>query len=54
MNNSEKVQAALAALRKRWMEIHGGKTPQECRPVALKAHDNDNDELDQSHPIEAR
>ncbi|WP_124595724.1 hypothetical protein [Burkholderia stagnalis] len=54
MNNSEKVQAALAAIRKRWMETHGSKTPQECRLAALKASHDSNDEPDELPPVEAR
>ncbi|KWH15139.1 hypothetical protein [Burkholderia multivorans] len=53
MNNKEKVQAALAAIRKLWMERHDGMTPQECRSAALKVGDDSNDEPDVSAPIEA-
>lgn len=41
MNNKEKVQAALAAIRKRWMEAHDGKTPQEWRSAALPTVSDD-------------
>jgi hypothetical protein len=40
MNNSEKVQAALAILRKRWMETHGGLTHEQCRHPAMKIDDS--------------
>jgi len=43
MNNKEKVRAALAAIRKRWMEAHDGKTPQEYRSAALPTDSADCD-----------
>ncbi|VBM56234.1 Uncharacterised protein [Burkholderia pseudomallei] len=56
MNNSEKVQAALAALRKRWIEMHDGKTAEERRhPATLRAASEYlNDDPDDSPPIEVR
>lgn len=54
MTNSEKVQAAIAVIRKRWMEMHGGMTPQECRSALLTAGDVSNDGGNNSGSVETR